>query len=77
MEAYKRFEQESNVSDPSQSIAADDWLHRFSNLYNILVKKSFVNKMINLKKKNLSSISHLLTFSDFDIESEVSVRLVP
>ena len=67
-EAYwkliKDLKEESNVSDPFQSIAADDWLQHFSNLYNI--KQSFINKNEEFEK-NIDSITHLKTFSDLDI----------
>ena len=67
-EAYwkliKDSKEESKVSDPSQSIAADDWLQHFSNLYNI--KQSFINKNEQFGK-DLDSITHLKTFSDLDI----------
>ena len=53
-----------NVSDPSQSIAADDWLQHFSNLCNI--KQSFINKNEQFEK-DLNSITRLKTFSDLDI----------
>ena len=67
-EAYlkllKGLKEESSVTDPSQSISVDDWLHHFSKLYDI--KQSFVNKNEHFEK-NLDSISHLKTFSDLDI----------
>ena len=67
-EAYwkllKGLKEESNVSDPSQSIAAEDWLQHFSSLYDI--KQSFANKNERFEK-SLDSISHLRTFSDLDI----------
>ena len=67
-EAYwkllKGLKEESNVSDPSQSVAAEDWLQHFSSLYDI--KQSFANKNEQFEK-SLDSISHLRTFSDLDI----------
>ena len=67
-EAYwkliKDLKEESNVSDPSQSIAADDWLQHLLNLYNI--KQSFINKNEQFEK-DLDSITHLKTFSDLNI----------
>ena len=68
LEAYwkliKDLKEESNVSDPSQSIAADDWLQHFSIFCNI--KQSFINKNEQFEK-DLDSITHLKTFSDLDI----------
>ena len=46
----KDLKEESNVNDPSQAIAAGDWLQHFSNLYNI--KQSFINKNEQFEKKS-------------------------
>ena len=67
-EAYwkllKNLKEDTNVNDPSKSVAADDWLQHFTNLSNI--KQSFLNKNEEYEKK-LDSFSQFKSFTELDI----------